>query len=263
MNFDQAKALRLQLWRTTLDDHEFRMESPEAHRSSLLEISARLAEEGLIDRMEQLEMDEMANAAYWHAVEELQSNPIMYRGACGYDVVPREGGPRIATIFHSILQLEESRADKLRPYDGKVYRDKSGLILNYSFGTTTGRIEGLSLTMDDGQQFDLVETKRMVSGRVYEAIDDPDVYRWMVDVVQIATENRDVESVQRLRPLLELARFVQCSKCLDQFGVREDCAPCKGLGFVEKPRYPGKLPMGCQGQPNKPNDPGEEYVRRS
>lgn len=263
MNFDQAKALRLQLWQTTLDHHEFRMESPEAHRSSLLEASARLAEEGLIDRMEQLEMDEMANAAYWHAVEELQSNPIMYRGSYGYDVVPRDGGPRIATIFHSLLRLEESRADKLRPYDGKVYRDKSGLVLNYSFGTTTGHIEGLSLTMDDGRQFDLVETKRMVSGRVYEAIDEPDVYRWMIDAVQIATENRDVGIVQKLRPLLELARFVQCSKCLDQFGVREDCEPCNGRGFVEKPRCPSKLPVDGQGPLSNAKESGDRNVRRS
>ncbi|WP_042956571.1 hypothetical protein [Pseudomonas brassicacearum] len=239
MNFEQAKALRLRLWKATLDDHYFRIENPEAHRSSLLECSARLAEEKLIDRMEQFDMDEMANAAYWHAVEELQSNPIMYRPSYGYDVVPLGGGPRIGTIFHSILSLDESRGDSLLPFDGKVYRDKEGLALKYSYSTNAGRIEGLVLTMEDGRQFDLVETRRMILGKVYKAIEDPDAYRWMVDVVQLATENRDVELVKRVRPFLELTNFLQCSTCLDHFGKRDICTVCEGLGFVPKPAISG------------------------
>lgn len=235
MNFEQAKALRIQQWRDALDNHQFRMQNPEAHRSCQLEISAQLAEERLIDRMEQFEMDEMASAAYWLAVEELQSNPTMYRPSYGYDVMPREGGPSIGTIFHSVLRLNESRGDLTRPYDGRVYWDKTGLILKFSYALDKGRIEGLVLTMEDGRQFDLVETKRMVQGKVYTAIDDPDVYRWMVDVVQVATENRDVGVVNRIRPFLELAKFSQCSTCLDRFGKREDCVACDGLGFVPKP----------------------------
>jgi hypothetical protein len=240
MNFEQAKALRIQLWRKTLDDHDFRMQNPEAHRSCLLEKSARLADEGLIDRVEQFDMDELANAAYWLAVEELQSNPILFRPSYGYDVVPREGGPRIGTLFHSVLRLDESLGDPTRPYDGKVYRDKAGLVLKFSFAPDKGRIEGLVLTMADGRQFDLVETRRMVEGRVYTAIDDPEVYRWMVDVVQVATENRDVGIVNRIRPFLELAKFGQCPICLDRFGKREECTQCGGLGFVLKP-----VPRGC------------------
>lgn len=257
MNFEQAKALRLQLWRAALDDHDFRTQNPEAHRYHLHEISARLAEEKLIDRMEQLELDEMANAAYWYTVEELQLNPILYRGACDYDVVPQEGGRRIGTIFHSILRLDDSRGDPLRPYDGKVYRTKSGLILKHSFSTDVGRIEGLTLTMDDGRQFDLVETQRMVLGKMYGAIEDPDAYRWMVDVIQVATENRDLVIVERIRPFLEMARFIQCWKCLDRFGEREDCQLCSGLGFVEKMRCPSKLPEECQGPHHKAGESGE------
>ena len=81
MNFDQAKALRLQQWRSTLDDHDFRMENPEAHRQTLREMSATLASEGLIDELQCFEMNEMANAAYWHAVEELIDTPARYCGA--------------------------------------------------------------------------------------------------------------------------------------------------------------------------------------
>ena len=58
MNFDQAKALRLQQWRSTLDDHDFRMENPEAHRQTLREMSATLASEGLIDDLQCFDMNE-------------------------------------------------------------------------------------------------------------------------------------------------------------------------------------------------------------
>ncbi|MEL4167244.1 hypothetical protein SAMN03159390_00657 [Pseudomonas sp. NFACC49-2] len=246
-----------------LDNNCQRLENPEAYRSCLLDVSARLAEEGLIDRLDQFDMDEMANAAYWLALEELQSNPVLYRSSYQYDVMPRDGGPRFGTLFHSVLRLDDNGGGPLRAYDGKLYRDKDGLRLNQTYHSLRGRVEGLVLTLHDGRQFDLVEKARMVHGVIYEAIDDPDVYRWMVDVVQVATENHDIEVVNRIRPFLELAKFIECSDCMDRFGVREDCAHCNGLGFVEKLRCPDKLPVECQGQPNKQNDPGEEHVRRS
>jgi hypothetical protein len=263
MNFEQAKALRIQRWRDTLDDHDFRMQSPEAHRSSLLESSSRLVEEGIIDRIEQFEMDELANAAYWLAVEELHAKPVIFRSSYGYDVVPKDGGPRLGTIFHSILRLDASRDDRLRPYDGQVYRDEQGLALRYSYASTRGRVEGLTLTLDDGQKFDLIETERMVSGVVYQPIEDPDVYRWMLDVLQVAMENKQLAIMKKVRPFFELARFAECPSCNDRFGRREDCATCSGFGFVEKPRHMGKLPAQCQGQPSTASQPGEQHVRRS
>lgn len=75
MNFDHAKVLRLQRWRSTLDDHDFRMHNPEAHRETLYSMSATLAVEGFIDKLQCFEMNEKANAAYWHAVEELLNRP--------------------------------------------------------------------------------------------------------------------------------------------------------------------------------------------
>ena len=58
-------------WRQHLDDHEFRMENPEAHRAICRSKSDDMLAAGAIDQMEKLEMDELANAAYWHAVETL------------------------------------------------------------------------------------------------------------------------------------------------------------------------------------------------
>ncbi|CAH0152631.1 hypothetical protein [Pseudomonas mediterranea] len=235
MNFEQAKAMRIAAWRTYLDKHDFRMENPEAYRSHLHDLSASLAREGLIDRLEQFDMDDMANSAYWLALEELHANPIIYHSSYGYDVVPCGGGPRFGTIFHSILTLDKNRGTPLHTYDGKVYREKDGLVLNQSYQRPHGRIEGLVLTLTDGRQFDLIEKMSMVSGVIYEAIDDPDVYRWMLDVTQLAMENRNLQTMERIRPFFELAKFLRCDACRDDFGKRDDCASCDGRGFVPKP----------------------------
>lgn len=73
MNFDQAKALRLRQWRSTLANHDFRMQNPKAYRQTLHAMSATLTAEGLIDELQRFDLNEMANAACWHAVEELQT----------------------------------------------------------------------------------------------------------------------------------------------------------------------------------------------
>ncbi|WP_338498287.1 hypothetical protein V5F23_09945 [Pseudomonas sp. WP18] len=245
MNFQQAKALRIKQWRDTLDDQDFRRANPEAHRSILHDMSARLAEENLIDRLEQFDMDEMANAAYWLAIEELHANPVVYRSSYGYDVMPRGGGPRFGTLFHSVLMLDEDSSSKMRGFDGKIYHTENGLELNQDYHHLHGTVEGLVLTLKDGRQFDLVETKGMVQGVIYDKIDDPDVYRWMTDLIQVATENKLLKILLRIRPFYEMARFVQCLTCLDRFGKREDCGPCAGKGFVEKPLIPEQTSTGA------------------
>lgn len=235
MNFEQAKAIRIASWRSTLDDHNFRMENPEAYRWSLHQQSAWLAEEGLIDKLEQFDMDEMANAAYWLGIEEAHAHPLVYHSSMGYDVMPRGGGPRFGTIFHSVLCIDENEGNRAGPYDGKIYRTKEGLVLNQSYQSLRGTVERLVLTLSDGRQFDLIERRGMVEGVIYEAMDDPEIYRWLVDVTQVAKENKDLDLMIRLRPFLELASFVRCDICQDDFGKRDDCAACEGRGFVPKP----------------------------
>ncbi|MGK3120435.1 hypothetical protein QZH45_14290 [Pseudomonas corrugata] len=232
MNFEQAKALRIQQWRDTLDDHDFRMQNPEAHRSCLLAASARLAEERLIDRAEKFDMDEMANSAYWHAVEELQSTTALYHGASHYELMSRDGLPSLGTIRQSTF-TDKTESQRIHAYDGQVYRQGGELTL-ICRAAPNGVIEGLVLTLDDGRRFDLVETARMIRGVVYKPIEDPDVYRWLVDAVLIAHENRNLVLMEKLRPFLELARFAQCPSCLDGFGERDSCTYCNGLGFIKR-----------------------------
>ncbi|WLI14360.1 MULTISPECIES: hypothetical protein [Pseudomonas] len=236
MNFDQAKALRFQQWRSTLDDHDFRMQNPEAHRQHLHSMASTLVAEGLIDTLEQYDMNEMANAAYWHAVEELQSHPVRYCGASSYDLVACDGslilGEIRQTIFHA---RRENQVEARTTYDGKVYRDGAGANLVFNPSGITARIEGLTLTLRDGRQFDLIETGRMILGVIYQPIDDPDMYRALVDAAQVALEGRDLRAYEKMRPFMDLASFSTCPACLDRFDRRDDCAACAGQGFVIKP----------------------------
>lgn len=240
MNFDQAKVLRLQQWRSTLHDHDFRMQNPEAHRQTLHSMSSALVTEGLIDELQQFDLNEMANAAYWHAVEELQTASGHYCGASAYDVMRHGSSELFGKIGRSIFYAASTLADGTRSsYDGKIYRDATGANLVFNSSGVVARITGLTLTLPDGQQYNLIETGRTVEGVNYEPIEDPDLYRALVDVAQVAQECRDLRAFERVRPRLDLARFRICPACLDRFDRREDCPTCVGRGFVTKPAATG------------------------
>lgn len=140
------------------------MQNPEGHRDTLREMAAALHAEGLIDQREQFDMNETADAAYWHAVEELQSSPSQYRGASNYDVMRVDNGELLGTISRSIFNFA---TDKPRgapfTYDGKVYSSPEGVHLNLGLSRNIGRISGLTLDMH-GRQYRLIETERVISG---------------------------------------------------------------------------------------------------
>lgn len=58
-------------WRSALANHDLRTRNPDLYRSLLHEQSNAMVASELIDWMDKLEMDEMANASYWFALEEL------------------------------------------------------------------------------------------------------------------------------------------------------------------------------------------------
>jgi hypothetical protein len=235
MNFDQAKSLRLQRWRATLDDQDFRMQNPEGHRETLHEMAATLRDEALIDQLEQFDMNEMADAAYWHAVEELQNSPGQYRGASTYDVIQIDNGNLLGTISRSIFNFkgDEPRGASFA-YDGKVYSDADGVRLTLGLSRKIGRITGLALELN-GRRYQLIETERMIAGVTHRPLSDADTYRALIDAAQVAQEERDLRAFKKLRPHVESAAFCICPACVDRFSTRDDCATCAGKGFVKKP----------------------------
>lgn len=215
MNFDQAKALRLHQWRSTLDDRDFRMQNPEAYRETLHSMASTLAAEGLIDQLQQFDMNEMADAAYWHAVEELQNSPCGYRGSSTYDVLMVDTGELLGTISRSIFnEVSTEPPGPTHTYDGKVYPNEDGADLVLSMSGEVGRISGLSLTMPSKLQYRLVETARIINGKTYVPLEDPDIFRALIDVAQVAKESCNLHAFERLRPFIELARFCNCPACL-------------------------------------------------
>ncbi|TWC57217.1 hypothetical protein FBY04_106261 [Pseudomonas sp. SJZ080] len=184
----------------------------------------------------------MANAAYWHALEELQTASGRYCGASAYDVMLHGSTELFGKIGRSIFYAASSLADGARTsYDGKIYRDAVGANLVFSPSGAVARIIGLTLTLPDGQQYDLIETGRTVEGVTFEPIEDPNLYRALVDVAQVALECRDLRAFERVRPLIDLARFHTCPTCLDRFDWCEDCETCLGRFFLTKPAVTGLL----------------------
>lgn len=239
MYFDQAKTLRLQRWRAHLDDQDFRMQNPEGHRETLYEMTAALLDEGLIDELERFDMNEMANAAYWHTVEELQNSTEHYRGASTYDVVQIDNGYLLGTISRSIFNFAN---DKPRgasfAYDGKVYSDAEGVRLTLGLSRKIGKISGLVLEMNE-RRYQMVETERMIAGITHHPLSDADAYRALIDAAQVANEERDLRAFENVRPHIESAAFCMCPACLDRFDARDDCPTCAGKGFVTKPAAAG------------------------
>lgn len=202
-------------------------------------MSAALQTEGLIDQLEQLDMNEMADAAYWHAVEELQNSPGHYRGSSTYEVVQLNSGKLLGTISRSIFNFAtETPRGASCAYDGKVYSSREGIHINLGISRNVGTISGLILEMH-GQRYQLIETQRVIGGANFRPIDDPDIYRALVDAAQVAHEERNLHAFEKVRPHIESAAFCTCPVCLDRFAARDDCQTCAGRGFVTK-----QVPMG-------------------
>lgn len=217
-------------WRRILDDSASRIDNPEAHRMMCRWETRDMLEAGVIDEIEKFEMDELADAAYWHAVEELVTTPAGYTYGGYYDVIQREtsecvGHIRSNTYYSAISPGADG-------FDGKVFREKNDLRLVFRNDNQTWPINGLVLTAPCGELYDLVQTAQFIYGKVYPTICDADTYRALVDCAQVALEMRDFESYRKARPLLLSAKFSKCSACLDRFGQREDCSNCAGNGFV-------------------------------
>ncbi|SMQ22182.1 hypothetical protein SAMN04488483_0141 [Pseudomonas helmanticensis] len=211
------------------------MQNPEGHRQTLHEMSAALLDEGLIDQLEQFDLNDRANAAYWHAVEELQNSPGHYRGASTYDVVQIDNGKLLGTISRSIFNFANDQPlGASFAYDGKIYSDSDGIRLTLGLSRKVGTISGLVMEMN-GRRYQLVETERMIAGVTHHPLSDADTYRALIDTAQVAQEERDLRAFEKVRPYIESAAFCICSACLDRFGARDDCPTCEGKGFVKKP----------------------------
>ncbi|WP_419735658.1 hypothetical protein [Pseudomonas sp. COR18] len=185
----------------------------------------------IIDQIEKLEMDEIANAVYWHAVETLIDCEPAFMTAGFYDVVPRHGGPALGKIS-TMIYYPDATEDEFGAWAAQVMPENGTRRLVFRINAEVWGMDGLTITRPDGSVYDLVLTGQRINGREYSNIDDPDVYRALVDTTQIVLENQDFGDYQRARPLMAAAAFVKCSSCMDRFALRKDFQNCRCLGFI-------------------------------
>ncbi len=97
-----AKAERLTDWRRYLDDHEKRFNHPEAYCSMCRLLSQDMLNEQIISAAEKFELDELADSAYWHAVETLIDCEPDFMPSGFYNLIARDGGPSIGKLSGSL-----------------------------------------------------------------------------------------------------------------------------------------------------------------
>lgn len=216
-------------WRRYLDNHESRFNYPEAHRSMCRLISQDMLDKQIISTAEKFELDEMADSAYWHAVETLIDCEPDFMPSAFYDLVARDGGPSIGPLSGRLYYPADCTN-----YAAQVVGENGDRRLAFRINGDVWAMDGLTITTPDGRVHDLVITGQRINGVEYTNIDDPDAYRALSDSAGLALENHDFETYRRARPLLLASAFRKCPECLDRFAVREECQACAGRGFVAR-----------------------------
>jgi hypothetical protein len=197
---------------------------------------------GLIDPFERFELVELLTGAYCHFCEE--SPQEWMHPASEYSVYNQAGsfvgyirgnryflGTPEKNFGPSSFFAQFSRDDPERRIRTATYQ-------NY------GVIRDRYIYTETGQKLALVETSRQFQGVQRARLDDPDTYRALIDASTLALESGEMSTFIALREKELFSIFTQCPACCDRFDLREDCDECSGLGFIEDPNCPSKLPPG-------------------
>lgn len=214
-----------------LNDADMLRDMPRIFRDNLLTISEDLFRRGVIDALERFDMDEMAEAAYQHEVEEQQilHRYFLHAGCYGiYRDGVRMGELRSVRVYFGA----DTRDRRPAEYDARIERTANGLeaICKHK-RVPIGRVDGKRYITATGEQYEMVETSRII-GTEHPAIDDPDIYRALLDAIQHATEQGDSAKHAALVRRASISIFMPCPACNDSFSQRDDCDECAGQGFV-------------------------------
>lgn len=224
-----TKPEALARWNGLLRNEHLRLSNPEVYLQVMRIATADLETLGLFEPLELHDLRELAQAAYSAGLEE-QFTHELYCRASSYNVVPEGERQRIGYIKQGNY-YEENRTDAFSS-DGTVCQEHDQLRIVLRTSGELGVIEGLLLVAQNGRTFKLIETARMVDGRMLEGVGDPDAYRVLVDLAQAAFERKNWTRYRVLRDRVRYSPFKYCSTCCDSFALREDCETCHGQGFV-------------------------------
>lgn len=221
--------------------------NPSSNYRYLMRMADGLMQLGQIDAMERFELVELATGAYCHHIEDC-AQPWKLPGA-DYAIY-NEAGVQTGSLSGNRVYLHNAGGEP-NPADffAQIHYSADGgdspvITRTYAhYGVFRDRY----IITATGQTLTLVETSRMVNGETIYRLDDPDTYRSIVDAALIALEEGDMVRYVALWERENFSIFRQCSSCCDRFELREDCKACAGLGFVEDPQCPSKLPPSLRG----------------
>ncbi|MGF6591066.1 hypothetical protein [Pseudomonas sp. 2835] len=226
-----SKPEALARWNGSLRNEHLRLSNPEVYLQVMRMATADLQDLELFDPLEVHDLFEQAQAAYSAALEEQFAHELYCR-ASSYNVVPVGGYRRIGSIRQGNY-YEENRTEAFS-CDGMVIQEPDRLRVVLRTSGELGVILGLQLIGTDGRVYHLVETARMVEGRMLQGVDDPEAYRVLIDLAQEAFEEKKWARYRLLRDRVRYSPFKCCPACCDSFAQREDCEKCLGQGFVTK-----------------------------
>jgi len=224
-----TKPEALARWTGMLRNEHLRLSNPEVYVQVMRSATDDLEALGLFDPLELHDLREQVQAAYTAGLEE-QFAQELYCRASSYNVVPEGGGVRVGYINQGNY-YEENRTDAFS-FDGAVTQEGDQLRIVLRTSGEFGVIKGLVILGQDGRTFHLVETARMIDGKMLEGVGDPDAFRVLVDLAQEAFEGNDWVRYRILRDRVRYSPFKCCAACCDSFAQREDCEACGGQGFV-------------------------------
>jgi hypothetical protein len=233
------KAEALAQWRQSLNGRGG-WANPCAQYRYLLRYADKLLATGAIDQMERFDMVELALAAFCHFIEEV---PQEWRHpASEYDVY-NMAGEQVGSLSGSRYFLHgKSAKPEPMSFFAQVHDRNGEQILITRTLSPYGVLRDRYIYTETGQRLVLVESSRRFDDEMRQRLDDPDVYRAIVDASIVALEQGDMTAYVDLWEKENFSIFTQCSQCCDRFYLREDCSACGGRGFVEDPLCPSKLP---------------------
>ncbi|MCP1647305.1 hypothetical protein [Pseudomonas nitroreducens] len=219
-------------WRRLIDDRRQWKLTPDYHRAELEGLARKALELRLIDQGEFVEMCEIADAGRLTVLEDLAHQA--FQRTVLYDVVAEGTGELLGEILSGTFM---SVPPEPRGILGRVTYNEHGQLAMFSGSPAAwmGDVCGLTWTRSDGQQALLVETGRIVAGKVVRAITDADAFRVALDAHQVAREESSSEFEKKMALMIELAQFRVCPECRNKFSKRESCGACAGRGFTPKP----------------------------
>lgn len=212
------------LWHAALGDKQALMTAPEWHCEMLRRAADSLLSAGDIDRLDYLDMLDLATGALSHAQEERVAQ--WFRPNRTYLVLLES---------HEVGQIARGAFRPSVPdlSDGLVRYDERGkLVMLYQRTIYAGDIYGRRWACTNGQTYIFTVIGCSWQGREWRALTDPEEYRLAQVLAEQAEENGETAVAATWRERLEACELQACRECKGHFASMDEFRFCKGMGVV-------------------------------